>query len=131
MPEIKIVAGKEAGWKRQWLSCRTYVVSLPRERGRTKFKKAYREALAGCFLEEVRRQNPRQYKALMKAGGLGYGRGARVRAALADIIQQGSKKAATKFEQKAKVKKNKAEAVRHGKTGLRLLDALWVHGGNW
>jgi hypothetical protein len=130
LPHIEIHKGKAAGWKKSWIKSRTYIITLPKAGGRTKFKRAYREALAACFLEELRRQNPKQYRKLRKAIGiLGYGRMAVMRGLLAHVIQHGSKKSRQQFYNQKSSKKT--ERQRNGKIGLRVLEHLKSLGCTW
>ena len=128
MPTIRIERGGKPGWRKAWLSRRTYIITLPEEGGRTKFKQAYREALAQAFLEEVRRQDKTRYRALMQAAGSGYRRGEQVRKALAKIIHVGSDKAVDVFTNKLT---KSGDVFREGDVGTRLLNTLNGYGCRW
>jgi len=128
LPTIKIERGSKLGWRKAWFSRRTYVVTLPEDAGRTKFKQVYREALAQAFLEEIRRQDRGVYKTLMASAGTGYRRGEQVRQALGKIIHQGSSKAKVTFR---KDLTKGGEKFRAGDVGMKLLGALDEQGIEW
>ncbi len=64
-PRILVVHGREATSRRRLTG--GYKVTLPRSGKRTAFKREYRKALAGVWLDEVRRQNPVMYDRLKTA----------------------------------------------------------------
>jgi len=128
LPTIEIEKGSKLGWRKAWFSQRTYVVTLPEDAGRTKFKQVYREALAQAFLEEIRRQDRDAYKCLMASAGSGYRRGEQVRQALGKIIHLGSAKAKTAFR---KDLTKSGEKFRGGDVGMKLLGVLGENGVEW
>ena len=98
MPKILIVKGAKPGWRKAWFGSRVYVVSMPERGGRTKFKSAYREALACCFLEELRRQDIRKYRRVLASASGVFGRAKSVRKALVALIQYGPDEAFKRFD---------------------------------
>lgn len=128
LPTIKIAKGSKLGWRKAWFSQRTYVVTLPEDAGRTKFKQVYREALAQAFLEEIRRQDQAVYESLMASAGSGYRRGEPVRQALGKIIHLGSAKAKSSFQ---KDLTKSGEKFRAGEVGIKLLGVFGENGVKW
>jgi len=130
IPRIEIRKGKKTGWRKAWFSKRRYIVTL-QEGHRTKFKQAYREALASIFLEELRRQDKSKYMKLRDAVGTAPNRGVRLREVMCELIQKGEKKARSGFEKKRNSRSCLGVDRWHGKEGVGVCDTLRNAGFEW
>ncbi len=138
VPRIEIRQEPTVGWRKLWTTARTYIVSLPLARGhRSSFKKAYRECLASVFLEELRRQDPKAYKVLVRSvGRIGFGRGKKVRQVLTEIIRKGSQRARRDYKKMSRYKSRKKGSkvdlrYKEGQMGVGVCDALKASGFSW
>lgn len=130
MPRVQVRNGTSARWKKLWYKDRTYVVTLQETGGRTAFKRAYREALAGIFLEELRRQDKQTYKRLLACAGHGFGKGVKIRTAMAEIMRLGTN-AKTRFGHMKRSKRKGKDTMRQGELGSKLCSALTACNIDW
>lgn len=130
MPRVQVRNGTSAGWKKLWYKDRTYVVTLQETGGRTAFKRAYREALAGIFLEELRRQDKQTYKRLLACAGHGFYKGTKIRTAMAEIMRLGPN-AKTRFGRMKRSKRKGKDTMRQGEIGSKLCSVLTACNIDW